>query len=130
MTEREYFTTIRTVVADYEELVAFVDKKIAQLDKKSSTPSKAVVEKREQNAKYKADILAYMTIEDKPLTFKEIMSGVPELSELSAQKVTHLLTALYNEGAISRDYVKKVPYYGVVAPEDDTADDEVEESEE
>ena len=45
---------------------------------------------------------------------KELQAGIPEISELSNQRVTHLMTALVNENKVTKEYVKKTPFYAAI----------------
>ena len=111
-TKREMFTEIRNAVADNEEMVAFLNKEIALLEKTRNNrkPTKTQVE----NEKYKKLILDYLIAEQTIHTLKEIQLGVSEVADFKCQKMTHLLTALINEKKITRNYVKKVPYYSAI----------------
>lgn len=112
-TKREMFTEIRNAVADNEEMVAFLNKEIALLEKKANTPHKPT-KTQVENEKYKKLILDYLTAEQTIHTLKEIQLGVPEVADFKCQKMTHLLTALINEKKVTRNYVKKVPYYSAI----------------
>ena len=112
MTKIEMFKNIRTAVADNAEMVEFIDHEIALLEKKSSTPRKPTKTQLE-NERFKEAIFEFLSVEGIPHTIKEIVTYVEGLSELSNQRVTHLLTALRNEGKVRRTIVKKVPFYEV-----------------
>lgn len=112
MTKREMFAEIRTVVADNAEMVAFIDRQIELLDKKSSAtrkPTKTQVE----NEAYKAEILSYLTEVDAPKSIKELQTEVADLSGLTNQRITHMLTDLVKAGTLSKKYVKKTPFYSI-----------------
>jgi hypothetical protein len=51
-----------------------------------------------------------MAAADSPLSVKEIWSGIPELAELSNQRVTHLLLALCNAGQLEQTKGKPCRY--------------------
>lgn len=114
MTKKEMFNAIREIVIDNAEMVAFIDHELELLNRKSSAerkPTKTQIE----NESYKANILAYLTEVDTMLTIKELQAGIPEIQNLSNQRITHLLTALRKEDKINREYVKKVPYFCIKA---------------
>lgn len=114
MTKKEMFTAIRTVVANDAEMVAFIDHEIELLDRKSSAtrkPTKAQVE----NDAYKATILAYLAEIDAPKSIKELQAEVADLAGLTNQRVTHMLTDLVKAGALTKEYVKKTPFYSIAA---------------
>ena len=110
MTKREMFTAIREVVLDNEEMVAFIDHEIELLNKKASSarkPTKTQIE----NEGFKTTIVAYLTEVDTLKCIKEIQAEIPELAELSNQRITHLLTDLVNKEILTKEYVKKTPFY-------------------
>lgn len=113
MTKREYFAQIRDIVADNEELVAFIDHEVELLNKKSSSPRKPSARQIE-NVALKKDILATLVLLGEPLTIGQIVEATPSLEGLSNQRVTHLLTDLRNAGKVERTYVKKVAHFAVV----------------
>ena len=111
-TKREMFTAIRAIVADNEEMVAFIDHEIELLNRKSASPKKPT-KTQVENESYKADIVAYLTSTDAPKTIKEMQADVPSLAGLTNQRITHMLTDLVKSETIHKDYVKKVPYFSV-----------------
>lgn len=113
MTKKEMFTEIRNIVADNEEMVAFIDRQIELLNRKSSSPKKPTKTQIENDG-FKADIVAYLTEADAPKNIKELQAEVPSIAELSNQRITHMLTDLVKNGTLMKDYVKKTPYYSVI----------------
>ena len=112
MTKREMFTEIRNIVADDEEMVAFIDHEIELLDRKSNSsrkPTKTQVE----NDGFKAEIVDYLTEIDTPKTIKELQANISSISGLTNQRITHMLTDLIKAGTLVKEYVKKTPYYSV-----------------
>ena len=112
MTKKEMFAEIRAIVADNAEMVAFIDREIELLEKKSSAarkPTKTQIE----NDGFKAEILAYLADADAPKSIKELQSEVESLSGLTNQRITHMLTDLVKGGALVKEYVKKTPFYSV-----------------
>ena len=114
MTKREMFTAIRTVVANDAEMVAFIDHEIELLDRKSSATRKPTKTQVENDA-YKATILAYLAEVDAPKSIKELQAEVADLAGLTNQRVTHMLTDLVKAGALTKEYVKKTPFYSITA---------------
>ena len=113
MTKREMFAAIREVVVDNAEMVAFIDHEVELLVKKSSAERKPTKVQLE-NAHYKEIILAYLTETGAARCIKELQAEIPEISGLSNQRVTHLMTALINEGKVTKEYVKKTPFYSAI----------------
>ena len=112
MTKREMFAEIRKVVADNEEMVAFIDHEVELLDKKKSGSCKPTKTQIENDA-FKADILTALTEADEPVTIKGLMEICPSIAGLTNQRVTHMLTDLRKNGEVKRTYVKKVAYFSL-----------------
>ena len=113
MTKREMFAAIREVVIDNAEMTAFIDHEIELLVKKSSAerkPTKVQIE----NESFKTAILDYLVGVGTAKCIKELQAEIPKISELSNQRVTHLMTALVNSGKVIKEYVKKTPFYSAV----------------
>lgn len=112
MTKREMFAEIRNIVADNEEMVAFIDHEIELLERKSNSPKKPTKTQIE-NDSFKAEIVAYLTEVDTPKTIKELQAEIPSISGLTNQRITHMLTDLVKAETLTKEYVKKTPYYSV-----------------
>ena len=117
MTKSELFKNAIAVIEastaeNAAELIEGLNHEIELLAKKASTPRKPTPTQVE-NEKFKEAIFEFLSVEGIPHTIKEIVTYVEGLSELSNQRVTHLLTALRNEGKVKRTVVKKVPFYEV-----------------
>lgn len=110
MTKKEMFIKIKKVVAENEEMVAFIDHEIELLENKAKSPKKPTATQVE-NEGFKADIVAFLEGADAPKSIKEIQAEVPSVAGLSNQRITHILTALVKSKVIAKDYVKKVPFY-------------------
>ena len=112
MTKKKMFAEIRKVVADNAEMVAFIDHEIELLNRKSGSPRKPTKTQIENNG-FKAEIVAYLTNVDAPKTIKELQAEIPSISGLTNQRITHMLTDLVKAGTLTKEYVKKTPYYSV-----------------
>lgn len=111
MTKVEMFSAIREVVSENADMVAFIDHEIELISKKAA--SKKPTKVQELNEKLKEIIYNYFLECEGHKTIKEIQSAIPELADLSNQKITHLLSAMVVEGKISKEYEKKTPYYSI-----------------
>jgi hypothetical protein len=116
MTKREMFTAIANVaeVAANQEMVDFLNHEIELLNRKASSsrkPTKTQVE----NESFKALIVEYLESADTPKSIKELQAEIPEISELTNQRVTHMLTDLVKAETLTKEYVKKTPYYSIAA---------------
>ena len=113
MTKKEMFVEIRNMVADNEEMVAFINHEIELLDRKSASPKKPTKTQIENDG-FKAEIVAYLIEVDTPKTIREMQAEIPSLSGLTNQRITHMLTDLVKAETLKKEYVKKTPYYSVV----------------
>ena len=111
MTKREMFLAIREVVSADAEMVAFIDKEIDLLNRKSA--SRKPTKTQTENEVYKADILVTLSTADAPLSIKDIQAGTASLEELSNQRISHLMKALVDSGQVAKVYVKKVPLFSL-----------------
>lgn len=114
MTKREMFAEIRNAVIDNAEMVAFIDHEIELLNRKSTSPKKPTKTQVENDA-FKAVIVDYLTEVDASKTIKELQTEVAELNGLTNQRITHMLTDLVKTGTLTKEYVKKTPYYSIAA---------------
>ena len=112
MTKREMFNEILTVVADNAEMVEFINHEIELLNRKSSAVRKPTKNQLE-NEGFKTDIVDYLKDADAPKTIKELQTAIPSLADLTNQRITHLLTDLVKAETLTKNYVKKTPYYSV-----------------
>ena len=112
MTKREMFNEILAVVADNAEMVEFINHEIELLNRKSSAVHKPTKNQLE-NEGFKADIVDYLKDADAPKTIKELQTAIPSLADLTNQRITHLLTDLVKAETLTKNYVKKTPYYSV-----------------
>ena len=112
MTKREMFSAIREVVIDNAEMVEFIDHEIELLNKKSSSPRKPTA-KQLENQSLKAEIVDYLMQIAEPICIKDLQAGVPNLAPLTNQRITHLLTDLVKAGEVTKEYVRKTPYYSI-----------------
>ena len=114
MTKKEMFAEIRKVVISNEEMVAFIDHEIELLNRKSGSPKKPTKTQVENDA-YKATIVEYLTTVDAPKAIKEMQAEIADIAELTNQRITHMLTDLVKAGTLTKEYVKKTPYYSIAA---------------
>ena len=112
MTKKEMFVEIRNIVADNEEMVAFIDHEIELLERKSKSPKKPTKTQIENDA-FKAEIVAYLTEVDTSKTIKELQAEIPSIGGLTNQRITHMLTDLVKAEMLTKEYVKKTPYFSI-----------------
>jgi len=112
MTKKEMYNEILAVVADNAEMVEFINHEIELLNRKSSAVRKPTKNQLE-NEGFKADIVDYLKDADAPKTIKELQTAIPSLANLTNQRITHLLTDLVKAETLTKNYMKKTPYYSV-----------------
>ena len=114
-TQRDRYAEIREILASAgrDDLVEFVDGRVAQLDKKNSAERKPTA-KQVENAGFKQEILSYMK-QGALYASADIAKSVPALVEagVSANRVTAMLTQLVNDGAIVRTTDKRKSFYSL-----------------
>lgn len=116
-TKRDLFTSLLDLVKttnpeNADRLIAGLENELALLDRKASTPRKPTATQIE-NESLRAELLNFLAATDALKSIKEIQEECPTFAELSNQRMSHLLTALINDGKIEKQYVKKTPYYCV-----------------
>ena len=102
MTKKDYFNTLLAIpaVAESEALTDFINHELELLAKKNSADRKPTAQQVE-NASIKAAILDGMIV-DKRYTITEMQKSIPELADLSNQRVSALVRQLVDNGEIVR----------------------------
>lgn len=93
----------------YDEVVEKLQKMLIQTNKKSSANKKPTATQVE-NEELKVKILAHLETVEKQ-TVSEMMKAIPELAELTNQRVTSLVTSLYKDGKVDRIVEKRKAYF-------------------
>lgn len=113
VTVRSQFESVREVLvqAGRNDLVEFIDGRIAQTVKKNSAERKPTA-KQIENESFKADILAYMEA-DTVYAAGDILKGVPSIVEsgMSINRVSALMTQLADSGAVTKTVDKRKNFY-------------------
>lgn len=118
ITRKEMFAMIQAVVANSTatnkgEMVEFIEKQIAQLEKKSgsSKPTKTQIE----NESLKGEILNEMAKIGKPVTISEFCENSnSEVANLSNQKLSALFNQLVKAEKMVKTVDKKKSYFSLV----------------
>ena len=106
VTKKDNFKAVREVLVelgDKKELVEFIDREIALIEKKSA--SKKLTSNQKNNEHIKEKMLEVMGTLDKAVTITELMGADPELAEAvgnSNQKLSALMTQLKNAKIVDR----------------------------
>ena len=119
MTKKEMFVEIKAVVETSNltaermaEMVEFIDKQVAQLERKSSTskPTKTQVE----NESLKAEILEIFKGLEKSVTITEFCELTnSEVGNLSNQKLSALFNQLVKAEKLKKNTDKKKSYFSL-----------------
>lgn len=114
-TQRDLYAEIKAIVegskvANVEELVAFIDKKVDQLEHKSD--SKKMTAKQTANAEIKDKILNFLATCDAGLTCTEIYTQT-NFGITSATHASALLKQLVDAGKVVKTYEKKVAKFSL-----------------
>ena len=125
---RDYFEEIKAIVAEDEELVAFVDGEIAKIDNRAAKEKEKRAEKRAQGDELQAAVKAYIQGHDGAVTAQVIADEI-EGEDVTKAKVTYRATQLVKAGEIFKVTVKtedgrKVVAYTAEAPAEAEADAE------
>ena len=111
-TKREHFTMLRTIMEtemaghpQCDELIEFIDKEVAALDKKAADAKKRAEKTKAAGDELKERIFAVLG-EDEFQTTPEIIKVLGD-ETLSSQKVTARLTQLVNAGMVEKEDVKR-----------------------
>ena len=94
-----------------DDIVAFAQKEIELLNKKSSSKSKKQVAKAQENEKYMEIIVSILDSTKAKMTVGEIQLQSEELKPLSNQKMTSLIKKLKDSGIVSRVEEKGKAYF-------------------
>ena len=108
-TQKEFYAEIREVLVaqGLDELVEFVDGRVALLNKKAENKKPTKVQ--EENENLKVEVLAVVTNEKAKVS--EIMAKSETLKTLSNQKVSALLRMLAEEGKVEKKVEGKNTFY-------------------
>lgn len=120
MTRKEMYAEIKAVVETSNltaermaEMTAFIDKQVAQLERKSgsSKPTKTQLE----NETLKVEILEIFATLDKPVTITEFCELTKsEIGNLSNQKLSALFNQLVKAEKLTKIVDKKKSYFSLV----------------
>ena len=115
LTKKEKFNMVLAhIPTENTELVDFIKHEIELLEKKANGSDKAKAKKNAENEKLKADLLEALAEYGEPVTVSDFHDKSPSaVAMLNTSKLTHLLTALKEEGKVVRTEIKKRPFYSV-----------------
>lgn len=113
ITKKAMFETLLTIseVAENSELVAFITHEIELLTKKSNGKKK-LTPTQEANEVFKTLMIDYLKNVAVTHTIRELQEAIPELAELSNQRMSRLLNTLVEKKVLIKVYVKRTVYFG------------------
>lgn len=94
-----------------DELIKKLEKIKEGFEKKKSSTKKTATQ--EENEKLKEIIVNFLTESEKKFTATELAKEIPELEELTNQRITSLLTALVKDLKVKREVEKRKAYFFV-----------------
>ena len=113
MTKREYFEQIKANHKLTADEVKFIDHELELLAKKNSAEKKPTAV-QVANEGLKTAILNFMVVGQK-YTITDLMKSVPELADLSNQRVSALVRQLKDADLVVRTEEKRKAYFEKVA---------------
>lgn len=109
-TQKEMFNEILNGYGLSAEHKAFLEGRIAQLDKKSASKSDKPTATQKANAELKDKILAEMEA-DKAYTISDMLKALPSCADLSNQKVSAVMKQLVESYKVIRTEDKRKAYF-------------------
>lgn len=109
MTKKEMFAQIKANYNLTDAEIAFIDREIELLEKKNGGIKKPT-KQQEINNGLKEVILDHMEYGEK-YTITDLMKQVPELAELSNQRVSAIVRGLKESGLVDRVEEKRKAYF-------------------
>ena len=124
---RDYFEEIKAIVAEDEDLVAFVDGEIAKIDNRAAKEKVKRAEKRAQGDELQAAVKAFIQDHEGAVTAQVIADEIGG-EDVTKAKVTYRATQLVKAGEIFKVTVKtedgrKAVAYTAEAPAEDAEAD-------
>ena len=102
---RDYFEEIKAIVAEDQELVAFVDGEIAKIDNRAAKEKEKRAEKRAQGDELQAAVKAFIQDHEGAVTAQVIADEIGG-EDVTKAKVTYRATQLVKAGEIFKVTVK------------------------
>ena len=110
-TKKEMFNFIKSKMADYPEVITFVDHELELLERKNSAERKPTVNQLD-NKKIKKVVLE--GIGANSYTITEIIKNVlvnTEWADLTCSRMTAIATQMAEDGDLIREVIKRKAYY-------------------
>lgn len=114
-TQKELYAELRVLAQGNDELIAFIDKKVEQLNHRTDT--KKMTAKQVANAEIKDRLYDWLVEQDKELTCTEIYT-LTDFGITSATHASALLKQMVDSGRAIKTYDKKVARFSVASDAD------------
>ena len=114
-TQKELYAELRVLAQGNDELIAFIDKKVEQLNHRTDT--KKMTAKQVANAEIKDRLYDWLAEQDKGLTCTEIYT-LTDFGITSATHASALLKQMVDSGRVTKTYDKKVAKFSVASDAD------------
>lgn len=114
-TQKELYAELRVLAQGNDELIAFIDKKVEQLNHRTDTKKKTA--KQVANAEIKDRLYDWLAEQDKGLTCTEIYT-LTDFGITSATHASALLKQMVDSGRVTKTYDKKVAKFSVASDAD------------
>lgn len=112
-TKKEMFNRLLTLkqIQDDPTLVEFITRELTRLKEKAEKAAKRLTPTQKGNEILKQKIVEYLTDSGEKLTISTMLKTIPDLADLSSQKVNALLIQLQAEGTVQRSMEKRKAYF-------------------
>ena len=119
MTKREYLMKLREIVADNEELVAFIDHELELLNKKNASGTQTKTQ--EENKKIAEMLVNELTKFENPVTITDLMNNSEVIKSyvlengnpLTNQKISAIFKQLVEANKLIKVTEKKKSYFSI-----------------
>ena len=124
MTKRELFNALLAIdeISANPDFKAGLEHELALLDAKTVKAKNRVSKNQKANDELRGAIMAYLLVADAPKSIADFTADVPELAELSASKIAHLMKPLIDSGRVAKVKVKNIVHYSAVVEDSDSAE--------
>ena len=95
-----------------DEIIEKLEKMLVQVEKKSGGEKKPTA-RQEENKKLEKIVLDYLTSQTESKTVTDIMKEIPELNEMTNQRVSYLVKSLKDDELIDKEIKKGRSYFFV-----------------
>lgn len=120
ITNKDKFTAIRAILETSTdariaemELLAFIDERLEQLDRKRSSSKPTQTKTQKENILLKDAILEVLSACTEPVTIADLLTAESLAEVRTPQKASALLSQMVNEGTVVKTYEKKKAFFSI-----------------